>query len=143
MVGEDRAGMTFQEKSLWVQVAGLVGVFSLYFWFALPAATVNVQPSHMAQFVGAVVMLVIFQVAGHLLIVMLDRRTETDERDRWFSHMGAKVSGLVLASGVFLALCLAVLTEGNFIFTHVLLAFWVLAQISQNLVQLILYRRSR
>ena len=47
----------------------------------------------------------------------------------------------MLATGVFFALCAALLTQGNFVFTHVLLAFWVLAQLMQIGSQLFLYRR--
>jgi len=47
----------------------------------------------------------------------------------------------VLATGVFLALCTALLTNGNFLFMHVLLAFWVLAQLAEIGSRLFLYRR--
>jgi hypothetical protein len=47
----------------------------------------------------------------------------------------------VLATGVFLALCAAMVTQGNFVFTHLLLGFWVLAQLVEIGSQLYLYRR--
>jgi hypothetical protein len=45
------------------------------------------------------------------------------------------------ATGVFLALCAAVVTEGNFAVTHLLLTFWVLSQLTWTGLQLVRYRR--
>lgn len=54
---------------------------------------------------------------------------------------GTRNGSFVLATGVFVALCAAVFTNGNFVFTHVLLGFWVLAQLVEIASQLHLYRR--
>jgi hypothetical protein len=89
----------------------------------------------------AVILLVVTQVAGHLVIAILDRRCRTDERDRLIALKGTRNGAFVLATGVFLALCAAVLTKGNFVFTHLLLAFWVLAQLAEIGSQLYLYRK--
>jgi hypothetical protein len=86
-------------------------------------------------------MLVITQIVGHIVLAIVDRRTETDERDRLIELKGTRNASYVLVSGVFLALCAALLTEGNFIFMHVLLGFWVLAQLVEIGSQLFLYRR--
>ncbi len=133
--------LSFQEKSLWLMFLSLVGVFGFYFATVLPAHTLDVQPGQIARFVMVVVWLVVLQVVGNILIVVVDRRTQTDERDRLIGLKGARNGGFVLATGAFFALCAAVLTRGNFVFTHVLLAFWVLAQLVEIGSQLTLYRR--
>lgn len=46
-----------------------------------------------------------------------------------------------MACGVFLALCTALVTEGNAVMAHVLLGGWVLAQGVEIVSQLVLYRR--
>jgi threonine/homoserine/homoserine lactone efflux protein len=114
--------------------------FSLYFLAVLPPVYRNVMPNQVVLFTLAVVLLVITQIAGHLLLVIFDRRTETDERDRLIELKGTRNAAYVLATGVFTALCVALLTEGNFIFVHVLLAFWVLAQLVEIGSQLVFYR---
>lgn len=139
-------GMSFQEKSLWLMFVSLVGGFCFYFYFAfttvLPTdAAVNVMPHQVGFFVAAIVLLVIMAVAGNIVIAIMDRRTETDERDRLIGLKGTRNAAYVLATGAFLALCAALVTEGNFIFTHVLLGFWVLAQLVEIGSQLFLYRR--
>ncbi len=133
--------LSFQEKSLWLMFVSLVVVFAFYFGTVLPSDAVDVMPQQVAIFVVAIVGLVIMQIAGHIVIAIVDRRTETDERDRLIQLKGMRNAGYVLATGVFLALCVALISEGNFVFTHVLLASWVLAQLVEIGSQLFLYRR--
>lgn len=136
-----KVGLTFQEKSLWLMFVSLVAVFGFYFVTVLPTEAKDVMPNQMALFVFAVVVLVVMAIVGHIVIAIVDRRTETDERDRLIGLKGTRNGAYVLATGVFLALCTALVTEGNFLFTHVLLAFWVLAQLVETGSQLFLYRR--
>jgi hypothetical protein len=133
--------LSFQEKSLWLMFVSLVGVFGFYFVTVLPASGADVMPNQMVLFTVAVVMLVIMQIVGHAVIAIMDRNTETDERDRLIALKGTRNAAYVLATGVFLALCAAMVTDGNFLFTHLLLGFWVLAQLVEIGSQLFLYRR--
>ncbi len=144
-------GLSFQEKSLWLMFVSLVGCFGFYFVNVLraqpsveemvPTLAADVMPHQAALFLVATALLVACQIVGHLLIVLVDRRTETDERDRLIGLKGARNAGFVLATGVACSLWLAVITTGNFLFTHVLLAFWVLAELVGIATQLYLHRR--
>jgi hypothetical protein len=134
-------GLSFQEKSLWLMLVSLIGVFGFYFVTVLPANGTDVMPHQMVLFTVAVVMLVIMQAVGHIVIAMVDRDARTDERDRLIGLKGTRNAAYVLATGVFLALCAAMVTDGNFLFTHLLLGFWVLAQLVEIGSQLFLYRR--
>ncbi len=138
--------VTFQEKSLWVTFAGLLVAFAAYLSLAyasiLPsAAAKDVLPHQAALFMVTTLLLVIILVAGHVVIAVVDRRSQTDERDRLIALQGGRNGSFVLACGVFLSLCTALLTEGNAVMAHVLLGFWVLAQAVEIVSQLILYRR--
>jgi hypothetical protein len=133
--------LSFQEKSLWLMFVSLVAGFGCYFATVLPTAGTNVMPHQVALFVLAVVVLVVVQIAGHLVIAIVDRRTQSDERDRLIELKGTRNASYVLASGVFAALCAALVSEGNFIFMHVLLGFWVLAQLVEIGSQLFMHRR--
>jgi hypothetical protein len=131
---------SFQEKSLWLMLVSLLTAFGLYFVAVLPNHATVILPQEVGLFVVAVVMVVIMQIVGHAVIAIIDRRPQTDERDRQVMLRGSRYGSIVLAIGVFGALCAAVLTEGNFIFAHLLLGFWVLAQVVEIASQLYLYR---
>jgi hypothetical protein len=132
---------SFQEKSLRVTFATVLLAFVVYFVLALPGATADIRPRQVALFVGVVVLLVVTQVAGQVVIALRDRRRDADERDRLIGLRGTRNGAFVLACGVFAALCAGLLTRGNFVFTHVLLGAWVLAQLVETGSQLWLYRR--
>jgi uncharacterized BrkB/YihY/UPF0761 family membrane protein len=133
--------MSFHEKSLWLMFASLVVCCGGYFALALPSGAQNVMPQEVALFVAAVVALVVMQIVGHVILALLDRRTDSDERDRMIGLIGTRNASYVLASGVFFALCSALIIPGNFVFMHVLLGAWVLAQLVETGTQLVLYRR--
>jgi hypothetical protein len=133
--------LSFQEKSLWLMFVSLIVAFSFYFATVLPTDAVNVMPHQVVLFTLAIVLLVIVQVAGHVIIAIMDRQTKTDERDKLIALKGTRNAAYTLAVVVFCALCVALLTPGNFIFVHVLLGGWVLAQLVEIGSQLFLYRR--
>jgi hypothetical protein len=138
--------MSFQEKSLWVSLAGLLLAFGGYFYSAfatvLPTPVAkDVLPHQAGLFIAATVVLVVLLVTGQVVIALLDRRTDTDERDRSIELKGGRYGSCVLATGVFFALCTSVMTEGNAVMAHVLLGSWVLAQGVEIVSQLVMYRR--
>lgn len=138
--------MSFQEKSLWVSLLGLLLAFGGYFYSTvatlLPTtAAKDVLPEQAGLFIAATLVLVAILVVGHVVIALLDHRAETDERDRSIELRGERYGSYVLASGVFFALCTALITEGNAVMAHVLLGAWVLAQGVEIISQLVMYRR--
>lgn len=139
-------GITFREKSLWLLLVSLCVAFGVYFAFALSNASAQVEPTQVAAFIGIIVVFVVAQIIGHALLGIASRREltakiETDERDVLIRLKSSELSSYVLAVGVFFSLCVGVFVSGNFVFVHVLLAFWVLAQVTEYATQLILYRR--
>ena len=133
--------LSYREKTLWLMAGSLLLVFGAYFQQVLPAPGATVLPSHVGRFVIAVAVLVVLQIVGHAIMAAIDRRTEPDERDQAISLRSERNGAFVLASGVFLSLVAAVTTEGNFLFTHLLLAFWVLSTLTSIGTALWLYRR--
>jgi len=133
--------LSFKQKSLWLVLASLVLVFGYYFATVLPGHGPMVGPEEVMRFAAAVIVVIIIQITGHILITIVDRRTDTDERDKLIGLKGTRNGSFVLAAGVFLSLSTAVLVEGNFAFTHVLLGFWILSQIVETVSQLIHYHR--
>ena len=91
--------VTFQEKSLWVMLIGLLAAFGFYFATVLPGHATDVLPQQVVLFVLAVVFLVIIQIVGHALLAGLDRNTATDERDRLIALKGTRNGSYVLERG--------------------------------------------
>ena len=144
--------LSFKEKSLWLMLISLLVAFGIYFGITLPEhfalahspereRALWMTLAHASRFAVAVGVLVLLSVVGHTLIALIDRRTETDERDRLISLIGARNGGVVLACAVFFALVAAVHTHGNFIFAHVLMLGWVAAELINIGTQLWLHRR--
>jgi hypothetical protein len=139
--------MTFQEKSQWVTLLGLLVAFGGYFksaWQTLLPTPVapDILPDQASLFLAATILLVVILVTGHIVIAIFDHRTDTDERDRLIELKGERYGSLVLACGVFVTLCTAVYIQGNAIMAHVLLGSWVLAGVVESLTQILMYRRS-
>ena len=145
--------MSFREKSLWVMLLAMA-LAAFFYGHAVAYVSheqfetvawreMTVNAPMVVMFHIAVAVLVAFAILGHLVIALFDQRTEEDERDRLIALKGAHVGGIVLAVGVFFALWLAVASTGNFWFTQLLLAFWVLAQMSDYAVQLWQHRQGR
>lgn len=134
--------LTYQEKSLWLTLAALLAVHGVYFALALGSgrAGADVSPRELALFVLAVAALVATQIVGHAALALAGTRPEEDERDRLIGLKGTRNGSYVLATAVFTALCVALATDGNFLFTHTLLAGWVLAQAAEYGTRLVLYR---
>jgi hypothetical protein len=145
--------MSFREKSLWVMLSAII-LAAFFYGHAVayvsheqfetvPWRAMTVHAPMVVMFHIGVAVLVGFAILGHLVIALFDRRTEEDERDRLIALKGARMGGIVLAVGVFFSLWLAVISTGNFAFTQLLLAFWVLAQMADYIVQIWLHRRGR
>lgn len=139
--------MTFNEKSQWIMLVGLLIAFGIFFqssylvFLAAPEAKDIIAPQAFL-FMGATALLVTIIVIGHIVIFMFNQDDSTDERDQLIELKGERYGSWVLAVGVFFSLWTAVYTEGNAAMAHVLLGSWVLAQMVENLSQIIMYRRS-
>ncbi len=138
--------ISFREKSLWLLLLSLIVVFGVYFVSVLPVRSSNVAPTHVGSFVGMLILLVVIQIIGQTLLAIANRRElasriQSDERDALIKLKSMRLASYVLATGIFLSICVALVVPGNFAFVHVLLAFWVLAQAVEIVFQLIFYRQ--
>lgn len=138
--------LTFREKNLILLLLSLVTAFGIYFASVLPGQSTHIAPNHVIAFLGMLILLVVLQIIGNTILAIASRRelsaaVQSDERDGLISLKATRLASYVLATGVFFSLCVAVLIPGNFAFVHVLLAFWVLAQATEIVSQLVFYRR--
>lgn len=138
--------LSFREKGLWLVLLSLLATFGAYFSAVLPGNTENVAPRHIVLFVAMVVILIALQIAGYVILAISSRRelaasVQSDERDVAIDLRSSRIASYVLATGVFVSLCVGLWVPGNFAFIHTLLTGWVLAQVAEIVSQLTLYRR--
>jgi len=138
--------VTFIEKSTLTTTLLLVVVFGTY--FALVLGPVATSPDRQGAFTGlvvaATVVLTILAAVSHIVLAVLFRtqaNTAHDERDRLIALRSERLSGYILAVGVFAGIVLAMLETATFWIAQALLAAWVLAEVSEGISKLIQYQR--
>jgi len=95
-------GMSFYEKSAWGTLLATSLVGALYFNVAwnLWAADRLIAPAVFGVALGFTIMLVVLLVIFHILIAVVDRPGDEDERDRLIGWRAAQWSGFALFAGV-------------------------------------------
>jgi len=134
---------SFEEKSVIIQLAGLVVGLGAYFLTAgrLLASGVREMPAFAAVFAVAVVALVIFLIAGHILAAIGSSPEETDERDRLIAWRAEHRSSWLLGAGVLAAVALMTVGVDNVWTANLLLLALTLSEILALTLRLIDYRR--
>jgi hypothetical protein len=134
---------SFEEKSVWITLAGLVAIFGFYFVTAgrMLSAGVREMPAFIALFAVATALLVILLVAAHIVAAVASRPEGRDERDRLISWRAEHNSSWVLGAGVVLAIfALATPVERVWV-AHGLLVALFLSEVLGRVLQLYYYRR--
>ena len=139
--------MSFKEKSTWVSLAILIMVFVGYFsrvYDGLVSGSLD-KADVFGLFIGAVISIIILEVALHIVIAVLnvkDADQPGDERDRLFSIKAGNISGWVLGIGVLMISAHTFIQELDFLWVANLLLFAVfISQVVSYVLQIFYYRR--
>lgn len=134
---------SFEEKSTWFQLAGLLVVAAVYLTLAGPllAAGVTDLPPYGGHFALAVVLQVVLLIATHTVAALLRRPEPADERDRLIAWRSEARTSWVLVLGVLGALNAMVLGVAEVWVAHGLLAVLFLSELARCTLQLVAYRR--
>lgn len=141
---EDRLmNASFEEKSVWIQLIGLVIVLSSY--CVLAARTVASGVTQLIHFVPlltiAIVLLVALLAVGHIVVAVASRPEGRYERDQLIAWRAESRSSWVLGVGVIAAIiCLVVVDEPTWV-AHGLLLSLFLSEIVKDILQLVAYHR--
>ena len=93
---------SFEEKSSWITLIGLLVVFGVYLAVAarmLSAGVTDAVP-YLPVFALAVALLVVVLAAGHVAVAIASRPDGRDERDRLISWRAEHGSSWLLGAGV-------------------------------------------
>lgn len=134
---------SFEEKSVWIQLIGMVGVLGTYFVLAaqMYAAGVFDLRAYAALFIVAVVVMVVVLVVGHIVAAITRRADPSDERDRLIGWRAEANASWIVGVGVLTGITGMVLAYENVLVAHVLLLSMFLSEVVKYALQLVYYRR--
>ena len=134
---------TYEERSVIVQLIGLVLVLGGYFVVAgiMMREGVPTLIAFVPLFVVAVVLLVIVLTLGHILALFWGRPERRDERDRLIEWRADSIASHVLGGGVLIAITGMIFSVNNVWIAHLLLLLLLLSEVLKLSLQLLFYRR--
>ncbi len=138
--------MSFQEKSNWVMIVLIAGVYGTYFAVVLGdfASLPGVRDvAYRGMLIGTVIVLAVLAAVTHIILAVASPREadKNDERDHAINRFGEYVGGFVLAVTVFAGIGLAIFEVDHFWIANALLAGLVLSELVAGLTKAVLYRR--
>lgn len=134
---------TYEERSVVVQLVSLVLVLGGYFVAAgqMMARGELSLTAYMPLFVGAIVLMVVVLVLGHILALFYGMPEKQDERDRLINWRADSNGGYVLEAGVLITLIGMAFGIESVWAAHLLLQALLLHEIVKLSMRLYYYRR--
>ena len=135
--------MSFEEKSVWIQLVGMVLGLGAYFVVAGQMATsgVRAMPAYAAVFMVAVVAMVVFLIIAHILAAVIGKPEASDERDRLIAWRSEHNSSWIAAAGILAAVTCMVFGVDNVWTANILLLSLAVSEVLGFLLRIIYYRR--
>ena len=134
---------SFEEKSVWIQLASLGVVLIAYGAVAgsmLWAGVMHIVP-YVPVFAVAVALLVVLMIVGHAVAAIVGRPEGRDERDKLIVWRAESNAAWVLGVGVLAALAGLAVSINNVWIAHVLLLSLFLSEMAKLVFQIVYYRR--
>ena len=134
---------SFEEKSVWIQLVGLVVGLGGYLAVAglMLSNGVSALPAFVPVFAVAVVLVVAINIAGHVVAAIVGRTDEADERDRFIGCVAESRSSWILGVGVIGAITALILSVGGVWVAHLLLISLFGSEVAKDVLQIVYYRR--
>ena len=134
---------SFEEKSVWIQLVGLVVGLGGYLVAAglMLSNGVNALPAYVPVFTVAIILVVAINIAGHVVAAIVGRADEADERDRLIGCRAESRSSWILGVGVIGAITALILSVGAVWVAHLLLISLFGSELAKEVLQIVYYRR--
>ena len=134
-------GVTFKEKSLWIQVVTLSLVFGSYFWALDYTGVDRFPPNLVSHFIGLLVVLTVLTILGHIFAAAFNEPENEDERDLIIELKATRIKAFLLASSIVITMLTSLTLQNEFVTFHLLLLFLVVSEVVEKAVQLFYYRQ--
>jgi len=137
--------MSFREKSAWISLVLLLGIFGTYFWNSQRVLAGRLDHDDFFRIgVILIVLFVVLEIVLHVLVAIQspkEARTPKDERERLIEMKATTVAFHVLVAGGLLSIATIHFGWGSYAITqHVLLSI-VVAELVKFGGQIAYYRR--
>jgi len=134
-------GISFRERSAWIQFGAILLVYGLWaLW--LPLTGPLPEATAIAALIGTTVLIAIIVGVAHAFLTLRGRYEPADERDRAIALRSSRNAYWTLAVGVWLALWVMISTHAAFTATfYAVLGPFLLAELVRFASQGIYYRR--
>jgi hypothetical protein len=135
--------MSFREKSAWISVLSISGIYGFYFWSVIHAGP-KAGGFHFGGLLMTVVALVVLEVVLHIAAAIFnpkEAQAPRDERDKLIELRSMRVAYAGLATSVAMACFFGAFTPPIIFNTNSLLFILVTAEILRYACQVIQYRR--
>ncbi|HEY7441498.1 MAG TPA: hypothetical protein VH701_03685 [Vicinamibacterales bacterium] len=142
-LADERGQSSFEERSVWIQLAGLAISLAGYLFLAsrMLASGVTALPPFAAVLGASVALLVVILIAGHVVAAANGRPEGRDERDRLIEWRAEARSSWLLATGVIVGLGCMVAGVPNVWTANLLLVSLYFAEMLRLTLQAVGYRR--
>src|ERR1700691_2718661 len=135
--------MSFRDKSAWISLLTMAGIYGLYFWSVIPDGP-QVGRFHFGKLLGAIIALVVVQIVLHITVAIFapaEAKAPRDERDKLIELRAMRVAYSGLATAVAFACFFGALNPPIVFNTNALLFILVTTEIMRSACQIIQYRR--
>ena len=135
--------MSFREKSAWISMLSMLGIYGIYFWSVIHAGP-HPGGFYFGGLLATVIGLVIVQVVVTVVVAIFsprDAKAPLDERDKLIELRAIRVAYAGLATSVALACFFGAFTPPIVFDANALLFILVAAEIMRSACQVIQYRR--
>jgi len=135
--------MSFREKSAWISLLSMSGIYAAYFWSVLrPGPHFGLE--RVNGLLGTIIVLVVVQTVLMIALAILtpkEAKAPRDEREKLIELKATRFAYAVLAGSVACACFFGAFTPPIVFNTNVLLFILVVAEILRAGCQIVQYRR--
>jgi hypothetical protein len=135
--------MSFREKTAWISLISMAGIYGLYFCSLIRSGRHN--EAHVVGLLGTIIALVVVQTVLTIAVAIFDPKNAQaprDEREKLIELKATRVAYAGLATGIAFAVFFAAFTPPIIFGANSLLFILVVTEIMRSGCQIIQYRWS-
>jgi hypothetical protein len=135
--------MSFREKTAWISLISMAGIYGLYFWSLIRSGRHN--NAQLGGLLGTIIALAVVQTVLTIAVATFDPKNAQaprDEREKLIELKATRFAYAGLATGIALAVFFAAFTPPITFGANSLLFILVVTEIMRSSRQIIQYRRS-